>query len=287
MGELPDSKARASCDLDGVITMGQGRGPHDFAPVRPGATEFLRALHERYEEVIIHTARNVDAAKNYLRQNGLLKYCTAVTNLKLPSKIYIDDRGVPFRGDFAQTLKDIKDFEPFWKDAASNVGRGSASTQVDLPRDLAAKVLAMGENIPDDLLSGDGREAAPHVTLLYGITEDESTALPKLRRALKGFGQVRIRLGRVGMFEVPSKGFDVVKVDVVSEDLQRLRKKIEATVQYETDFPDYQPHVTIAYVQPGSAKRFVGDATLTGAAAAFTSLTFCTQGGNRVSISLV
>jgi len=288
MAELPDSRARASCDLDGVLTLGQGRGPYDFAPIRPGATDFLRALHERYEEVVIHTARNTDAAKNYLRQHGLLKYCAAVTNLKLPSKVYIDDRAVQFTGDFERTLKDIEDFKPFWKDDESNVGRKSASTQVDLPGDIAAMVLSMGSRVPDEMLAEDGREQHPHVTVLYGITEDESTALPKLRDALKGFGQVRIRLGRVGIFDVAAKGFDVVKIDVASEDLQRLRKKVEATVQYQTDFPDYQPHITIAYVKRGTAKHLVGLATLAGVTGKFTSLTFCgKEGGARVSISLM
>ena len=144
MGELPDSKSRAACDLDGVLTLGAGHGPYDFAPIRPGATAFLKALHERYEEVVIHTARPADAAKNWLRQNGLLKYAALVTNQKLPCKIYLDDRAVAFKGDFAQTLKDIRDFEPFWKADAPNVGResyDSASTQVEIPAAISDPAL--------------------------------------------------------------------------------------------------------------------------------------------------
>jgi 2'-5' RNA ligase len=283
MAELPDSKARASCDLDGVITVGPGKTPYDFAPVRTGARDFLRTLHERYEEVIIHTARPVDAAKNYLRQNGLLKYVADVTNTKLPSKVYIDDRAVAFTGDFEKTLEEVEDFRPYWAKSASDVGLDDASTQFDLPPDLAAKVISMGKNVPDSMLHGKGREEHPHITVLYGI-EDETP--DKLAAALKNFGRVRARLGATSFFRVQKKGFDVVKLTVASEDLKRLRKAVEAASKFHTDFPDYVPHATIAYTKLGSGEKFSGDRTLAGEECVFDALTFYGSNGERTRILL-
>ena len=286
MAELPDSKARAACDLDGVLSLGQGKTPHDFAPVRPGAKEFLRTLHDRYEEVVIHTARNTDAAKNWLRQNGLLKYAATVTNTKLPAKVYIDDRAVTFQGDFGQTLADIKDFVPHWQEEnRSNVGADDdASTQFDLPANIAGKILAMGRSIPDSLLHEKGREDKPHITVLYGIEDDSPN---KLRKALTGFGGVRVRLGNTSFFQVERKGFDVVKVDILSMDLKRLRKAVESATTFHTDFPEYVPHATIAYVKMGTGEKFSGDRTLSGESVVFDTLTFCGKDGQRQKVPLV
>ena len=285
MAEIPDSEARASCDLDGVLTLGQGKTPYDFAPMRPGAQAFLRELHERYQEVIIHTARPTDAAKNWLRENGLLKYAAAVTNTKLPSKVYIDDRAVEFQGDFKATLRSIKDFLPHWQDNRSNVGAYEyASTQFDLPPAMAETIIAMGRNVPENLLADNGREEKPHVTILYGI-EDESP--DKLTKALRGFGRVRIRLGSTGFFSIKDKGFDVVKVEVISEDIKRLRKAVEKASTHHTDFPDYKPHATIAYTVLGSGKRFADDRTLSGESVEFDTLVFSGKTDERTHIPLV
>jgi hypothetical protein len=44
-----------------------------------------------------------------------------------------------------------------------------ASTQFNLPADLAETVQAFGQEISDEDLAEDGREERPHVTVLFGI----------------------------------------------------------------------------------------------------------------------
>jgi 2'-5' RNA ligase len=148
----------------------------------------------------------------------------------------------------------------------------------------------MGKNVPDEFLqppdesfSSDPREQRPHITVLYGI-EDENPE--SLRKSLRGFGRVRVRFGPTGFFSVEEKGFDVVKVDVISEDLKRLRKAVERASRFHTDFPDYQPHSTIAYVKPQAGKKFSGDRTLSGERVEFDALTFCGADGKRAQIPL-
>lgn len=281
--ELPDNEARCGVDLDGVLTLGPGKGPFDFAPVRTGAREFLRELHERYQEVYIHTARDVSAAKNWMRQNGLLKYVVGVTNTKLPAKVTVDDRVVRFEGDFKAALAEMKDFRPYWQEE-SNVGHERSSTQVDLPAGVAEQVRALADKVADSDLHEKGREERPHITILYGITTDDAGMI---REAAKGFGMVTARLGVTSLFEVPEKGFDVLKVEVRSPDLRRLRKKIEAATEFESDFPGYQPHATVAYLKHGAGKKYTGDRTLLGVNLEFPSFLFISRADDNTTLSLL
>ena len=38
-----------------------------------------------------------------------------ITNVKLPSFLYIDDRCICFKGKYAETLEEIKNFKVYWK----------------------------------------------------------------------------------------------------------------------------------------------------------------------------
>lgn len=279
---------RVMVDLDGVLSLGPGRGPYDFAPVRTGARAFLDSLHEIFDEVVVFSARPVDAAKNWLRENHLLGGVNDVTQQKLPARIYIDDRGLKFMGDFASTLSDVRTFKTHWEES-SNVGQKKheyASTQVQIPPGAKDKVLAMATKIPDDILSEDGRESDPHITVLFGITEDSS--IDKLRAAVAGFGRVSATLGETSTFENVgyAKDQDVLKVTVTSPDLQRLRKKIEGAVEFETDYPDYEPHCTIAYVKAGQGKRLAGDRSLVGIVLLFDTLVFSAQDNTKTELPL-
>jgi 2'-5' RNA ligase len=278
---------RVLVDLDGTLTIGKGHGPYDFSPIATGAEAFLKELHEMFDEVVICTARcELGAVKNFMRQAGLAKYINDYTSTKLPAKLIVEDRSVVHRGDFAETLKAIRGFSPWWE-SKSNVDKTTkyefASTQMDLPESLSAAIISMSAKIPDGDLAEKGREKDPHVTVLYGI-KDESP--DKLREGLRGFGTVRIRLKETSHFEVKDKGFDVLKVGVQSQDIHRLRKKIEGLVDFESDYPDYQPHATIAYLKLGLGKGVSGNRSLAGLEAVFDMLTFSGRNGEITKISL-
>jgi hypothetical protein len=48
-------------------------------------------------------------------ENNIDKYFKDVTNTKLPSFLYIDDRTVCFEGDFEKTYEKVINFKPYWK----------------------------------------------------------------------------------------------------------------------------------------------------------------------------
>jgi 2'-5' RNA ligase len=128
-----------------------------------------------------------------------------------------------------------------------------SSSQVDLPPEIARRVIKWGkENIPDDQLKvdedgGKGRENEIHVTVLYGLHD----ATPyKVERAIKDVKPFKIELGTTSVF-TNNDDFDVVKIDVISPELHRINKILRDNCEYTNNYPDYKPHVTVAYVQKG------------------------------------
>ena len=136
-----------------------------------------------------------------------------------------------------------------------------ASTQVNLPAAWADYVIKWGrEMIPDADLYYDekgnlGRETESHVTILYGIKDaTPSEALLKLVRETPLF---TARLMGVTFFDTNPK-YDVVKFDVDSEDLVALSNAIRQACPNENKFPNYEPHVTVAYIKKGKCKDIEG-----------------------------
>lgn len=135
-----------------------------------------------------------------------------------------------------------------------------ASTQVDLPPDVAAPILAKAAAIPEEDLAEKGREDEPHITVKYGITDD--AAVDAIRAALATVPPIRATLGATSIFDTDEA--DVLKVDVDSPDLHAVNKAIADAVPTEDTYPTYQPHVTIAYLKKGKGADYTGDDSLQG-----------------------
>lgn len=103
-------------DLDGVLNE-YGKQPYDenhIPEIKFGAKEFIQNLSE-IGELYLFTTRNLILSAKWLFENELDKYFKDVTNVKLPSYLYIDDRCICFRGKYEQTLNEVKNFEVYWK----------------------------------------------------------------------------------------------------------------------------------------------------------------------------
>ena len=95
-------------DLDGVLdnyTIYTNKIP----PIKKGAKEFLKTLSKDYE-LILFTTRESMKATEWLQENKIDKYFKDVTNVKIPSYLYIDDRCICFEGKYEETLDKIKNF---------------------------------------------------------------------------------------------------------------------------------------------------------------------------------
>jgi 2'-5' RNA ligase len=151
----------------------------------------------------------------------------------------------------------------------------------DLPDAVGKKVLELGKSIPDDDLSDEGREPNPHVTLFYGLHDDSPDGVEEV---VKGFGPVKMTLGKTAVFEKDDG--DVVYVSVASDDLAELNGKVREGTENTTKYPEYVPHVTLAYVKKGRGKEYAGLDALDGVEVELTDLTFSPASGEKSSIKL-
>jgi 2'-5' RNA ligase len=130
------------------------------------------------------------------------------------------------------------------------------STQVNLPENVADPIRRLGMLVKEEHLHEYGRESEPHITVLYGINPTPS-ALNETEGALRGCGTgpVTAKLGDLSTFS--NEKFDVLKFEIISEDLSVLNKELSGKLDFENDYPDYNPHLTIAYVKPGLGKYYI------------------------------
>ena len=105
----------------------------------------------------------------------------------------------------------------------------------------------------DDVYEGDGTglETEPHVTLLYGLHSDEIKDDEVLDASSKGIQSMG--LGNPSLFE--NDKYDVLKFDVEAPFLYDINKEL-SKLPHTTDFPDYHPHCTIAYLKPGKGAKY-------------------------------
>jgi 2'-5' RNA ligase len=164
-----------------------------------------------------------------------------------------------------------------------------SSTQIYLPNFLAEEILKFTLSIPQEDLyteeEGYGRELEVHTTILYGLTSDSPDEVKNLIKEYDG-KYINGKLGEVSLFEGKDKPYDVVKIDVESEDLNTLHELLK-TLDNEDTYPEYQSHCTIAYVKKGMGKKYIGKKNFTGKIFSVDKLYFCSANGDKYRIDLV
>lgn len=130
-----------------------------------------------------------------------------------------------------------------------------SSTQINLSDKLGDKIIEWGEeNIktsdlyqkPDDC----GREYEPHITVLYGLHAEKEDEVKNLLKKVKSF---HVKLGKVSIFTT-SDEFDVIKIEVNSPQLHEINKLLRK-LPHTNKFPDYKPHITLAYIKKDKCKN--------------------------------
>ena len=132
------------------------------------------------------------------------------------------------------------------------------STQIDLDSDKDlldfANSIVLDKFIYNDENDEYGREDEPHITVLYGLIDKVKPS--EVQDIIYGeeFECFPIRFGGITSFRIDDKPYDVLKIDVISEHLEKLHYLLRDRLPNENTFPEYCPHFTIAYVKKGTCK---------------------------------
>lgn len=97
----------------------------------------------------------------------------------------------------------------------------------------------------------DGFEDEPHITVQYGF--DEDVAISEVITRIEPF-PCNIKFGSLSLFENDN---DVLKMNIISEDLRKLNKKINKYFKITSSYPDYKPHATLAYLKKGTGQKYL------------------------------
>ncbi|MCL5743250.1 MAG: hypothetical protein M1541_04860 [Acidobacteria bacterium] len=103
-------------DFDGVLNTYSGwKGPDELFDPRPGVRVFLEELNARGFCVVLHSTRDPEKLRAWLERYQLDHLVEDVRAIKPPAIAYVDDRGICFRGDYADVLLELEDFRAHWE----------------------------------------------------------------------------------------------------------------------------------------------------------------------------
>lgn len=98
-----------------------------------------------------------------------------------------------------------------------------------------------------------GIEDAPHATILYGVHKEvKSNEITKL---IEDIDYKKLKIHNLSIFD--NDDYDVLKFDVKAPALIKANKKLTDNVPFTSDFDSYHPHLTIAYMKKGTAKKLI------------------------------
>lgn len=113
---IEKKKNTLAIDFDGVIhsytSKWTGDEPKD--PPMPGVSAALEALVNKGWRLVILSTRKPEFIRPYLEKYGLSEYISDITNIKIPAKIYIDDRGYQFK-NWSDTIAHVENFKDHYE----------------------------------------------------------------------------------------------------------------------------------------------------------------------------
>ena len=167
-----------------------------------------------------------------------------------------------------------------------------SSTHVEMSSDVMDAFLEKGKKIVDkpQLYKPDDRFYGltdnPHITVLYGIHAEHPSV--ELMDIVETYPKFTITLGNVSLFKGSENNnpFDVIKTDINCPDLHALNTAFKECGAFTSDYPDYEPHATVAYVQPDTHDHLKGLPAFQGWSFVVDKIVFSGKNGIERSIFL-
>jgi 2'-5' RNA ligase len=135
---------------------------------------------------------------------------------------------------------------------------GTIHAEIPESSPAAVALRSIWEEIDDKDLAGRGRDIVPpHITLLYGIEGDDISAIEAL---LATQSPIAATLGATSSFP-PSATREVAVITATIEcpELHALHQRLGEVIKFVEPTHEYEPHVTVAYVRPEAAEKYVGN----------------------------
>lgn len=117
-----------------------------------------------------------------------------------------------------------------------------------------ANIEIADEDVYNNEANEFGREIEPHVTVLYGLLDDQIDEVDLLEfLSMVKCPQVSSKI--VSLFE--NDEYDVVKFDIESSGLVILNDILSKAYPNENKYPEYHAHSTIAYCVKGTGSKYI------------------------------
>lgn len=150
---------------------------------------------------------------------------------------------------------EIKNYQSFLEAKSGKLYRyGCVMVYLDIPNWDSIVSHINSEDLYKPEEKRFGLETDPHVTILYGLHSDVSDE--DVFNVFKNIKASDISLDVDGIDCFENKDFDVIKMNVKSDTLNLLNKEL-SKLPHTTDYPDYKPHITIAYLLPGMGEKYI------------------------------
>jgi 2'-5' RNA ligase len=205
----------------------------------------------KIEDPEIANLANVEQMLASEGADDIIKYMLEVVGVN--NREYDSIMDLPFHGCEAKVVDKYKIGL-----RANDVPHKYGCLMVDIPEDIANQIKEITKIIikEEELYKEEGEdkygyENEPHITVYYGLSEDSGDNI------FKNINPVKIKLGNIIKFEDKDNPYDVVAVEVISEDLNKLHEKIGNNFEHDDTYPNYRPHLTLSYTQKGKCKGLI------------------------------
>lgn len=153
-------------------------------------------------------------------------------------------------------MKTIKTFNQFIliNEGKETYDYGCSMIYFDFPKmDEIHSMIDEDDIYTEDGDSSYGLETEPHATLLYGLHSDEIEDKDVLDASTKPGIPNELKLHNASCFN--NDKYDVLKFDVDNDHLHKINGEL-TKLPHTTDYPDYHPHSTIAYLKKGTGEKY-------------------------------
>jgi len=192
------------------------------------------------------------------KQRKFFGIVRALQNKKIqPSKLSKNIKKVAKNMDPKEVEKfaSTKDSEINEDDTNHKLEYGCLMNYLDIPT-WETKILSKidRDDLYDDETKSFGLEYDCHITILFGLHNNVNVddVIKEVNDYVKK--PIKIEIKKLSHFE--NEKFDVLKFDVESPELRELNKIIKEKFEHTETYPSYEPHITVAYLKPGTAKKY-------------------------------